>query len=237
MSGWQAVSFLLGLAWTWLAVASPIATRDARLLTFHMVQHLLLMTAASPLILLGEPAMALWHGLPRPLAHTLIRYSFRWPSLRRIGRALGRPVVCWMAATAALVVWHVPGAFALALRSHAWHAVEQASFLGTGLLFWWPVVQPWPSRSEPRWSLVLYLFLATLPCDILSGFLVFSDRIAYPVYLSMSSQTALAVLDDQQRAGALMWTCVTLAYLVAGTILSTRLLTSPSSRPRLAEAV
>jgi cytochrome c oxidase assembly factor CtaG len=105
----------------------------------------------------------------------------------------------------------------------------------SGLLFWWPVVQPWPSRSEPQWSTVLYLFLATLPCDILSGFLVFSDRIAYPVYLRAPS--ALAVLDDQQLAGALMWTVVTIVYLVAGTILSTQLLVSPSPRPRLVEVV
>jgi cytochrome c oxidase assembly factor CtaG len=125
-------------------------------------------------------------------------------------------------------------AFTLALASPFWHAVEQASFLVTGLLFWWPVLQPWPSRPARGWSTVLYLFLATLPCDILSGFLVFSDRIAYPAYLS--TQSAAAVLDDQQCAGALMWTVVTIVYLVAGTILSTKLLASPSPR-RLAEVI
>jgi cytochrome c oxidase assembly factor CtaG len=103
--------------------------------------------------------------------------------------------------------------------------VEHASFLGTGLLFWWPVVQPWPSVSRrPDWWIVLYLFFATLPCDVLSGFLVFSERVAYPVYLSNSGQSSLSVLADQQFAGALMWTCVTLVYLVAGAILSTYLL-------------
>jgi hypothetical protein len=70
----------------------------------------------------------------------------------------------------------------------------------------------------------LYLFFATLPCDILSGFLVFSERVAYPVYLSNPGQSSLSVLADQQFAGALMWTCVTVVYLVAGAILSTYLL-------------
>jgi putative membrane protein len=111
------------------------------------------------------------------------------------------------------------------MESKAWHVVEYASFLGTGLLFWWPVVQPWPSVSRrPDWSIVLYLFLATLPCDVLSAFLVFSERVAYPVYLSTSGQSSLSVLADQQCAGALMWTCVTIVYLVAGAILSTHLL-------------
>jgi cytochrome c oxidase assembly factor CtaG len=220
---WRAVSFLSGLALTWIAVASPIGAGNGRLLTFHMVQHLLLMTVAPPLILLGEPLLALRLGRP-----------FH-PKVERVGRALSHPALCWMAATATLVGWHIPAAFAVAFGSPAWHAVEQVSFLVAGLLFWWPVVQPWPTPAEPRWSTVLYLFLATLPCDILSGFLVFSDRIAYSVYLPTSS--SLAVLDDQQCAGALMWTVVTIVYLVAGTIVSTQLLVSPSPRHRLAEVV
>jgi len=220
---WRALSLLAGLALAWIAVASPIGTGDGRLLTFHMVQHLLLMTFAPPLILLGEPLRALRLGRP-----------FH-PRVERAGRALGHPALCWIAATATLVGWHIPAAFAVALGSPGWHAVEQASFLIAGLLFWWPVVQPWPTLPEPRWSTVLYLFLATLPCDILSGFLVFSDRIAYSAYLPTSSP--LAVLDDQQCAGALMWTVVTIVYLVAGTIVSSQLLVSPSHRQRLAEVV
>jgi cytochrome c oxidase assembly factor CtaG len=106
-----------------------------------------------------------------------------------------------------------------------WHSVELSSFLGSGLLFWWPVVQPWPgAMTGPQWSTLLYLFLATLPCDVLAGFLVFSDRVAYPVYFSMPRHSGLSVMEDQQFAGALMWTCVTLVYLVPAAIVSTRLL-------------
>jgi len=195
-----------------------------------MIQHLLLMTFAAPMILLGEPVMLLSHGLPRQFLRAVIGPLVRWRLVQQLGRALAEPAFCWVAALAALTVWHVPAAFTLGMQSEAWHVVEQASFLGTGLLFWWPVVQPWPSVSRwPDWSIILYLFLATLPCDILSGFLVFSERVAYPVYLSTSGQSSLSALADQQCAGALMWTCVTIVYLVAGTILSTRLLSPQSS--------
>jgi len=115
------------------------------------------------------------------------------------------------------------------MHSEVWHSLEQASFLGAGFLFWWPVVQPWPSVSmKPQWATLLYLFLATLPCDLLSGFLLFSDRVAYPWYFSMPRHFGFSVLEDQQCAAALMWTCVTLVYLVPAAILSTRLL-SPRS--------
>jgi len=137
---------------------------------------------------------------------------------------------CWLAATAALVLWHIPAAFTLGMQSGAWHMVEHASFLVTGLLFWWPVVRPWPSASRLDFSIVLYLFFATLPCDILSGFLVFCDRVVYSVYFSSSRPFGLSALADQQCAGALMWTCVTVLYLVVGGILTTRLLSPQHSR-------
>jgi caa3-type cytochrome oxidase assembly factor Caa3/CtaG len=109
-----------------------------------------------------------------------------------------------------LAAWHVPALLTMTLESEVWHSVEQSSFLGDGVLFWWPVVQPWPTVSiGPRWWTLLYLFFATLPCDVLAGFLMFSDRVAYPVYFSMPRHSGLSVMEDQQFAGALMWTCVT----------------------------
>jgi cytochrome c oxidase assembly factor CtaG len=179
-----------------------------------MVQHLLLMTIAPPLVLLGEPVRVMVSDRPR--LRRAIRGAFPGRTSLRAAAA------CWLAGSGTLVLWHVPAAFALTLRSPGWHAIEEGSFLVTGLFFWWPVIEPWPGSPLPSWSIVLYLFLATLPCDILSAFLVFSDRIAYSVYLSGDSSAV--VLADQERAGALMWTCVTLVYLVAGTLVSARLL-------------
>jgi putative membrane protein len=218
---WRACSFFLGLLATWIAVVSPVASMDDQMLTAHMIQHLLLMTIAPPLIWLGEPLIA-------------ARLT-RWPFPKRLGRILGDPAFCWLSAAAALVVWHVPAIFQLGMHSATWHFIEHASFLATGLLFWWPVIQPRPSVARwPRWSMLLYLFLATLPCDVLSGLLVFSDRVAYPMYLTMPPHGGLSVLEDQQCAGALMWTSVTVVFLLAGTILSVQLL---SPKPGLQEVV
>lgn len=222
ISTWRAVSFLLGLILIWVAVASPIASSDERMLTGHMIQHLLLTTLAPPLIWLSSPVMSLWQAFP-----ALAR--MRWRPLQQLGILLGDPVFCWLLAAGVLVLWHIPAVFELGMKSAFWHLVEHASFLGSGLLFWWPVVQPWPSVPRwPRWSMLLYLFLATLPCDVLSGFLVFSDRIAYGAYLCMAPRAGFSALEDQQCAGALMWTCVTVVFLVAGTIVSVELL-SPRS--------
>ncbi|HST10655.1 MAG TPA: cytochrome c oxidase assembly protein [Terriglobales bacterium] len=225
---WRLASFLIGMFLVWAALGSPLVAYDHDLLTVHMIQHLLLMTFAPALILLGEPLLSFWNGLSG-LGRDVLSTLFRRQSVQRFGWALSRPALCWIVSALTLLGWHVPALFALGMHSEVWHCLEQASFFGAGFLFWWPVVQPWPSVSKrPQWTTLLYLFLATLPCDLLSGFLVFSDRVAYPLYFSMPRHFGFSVLADQQCAAALMWTCVTLVYLVPAAILSTRLL-SPRS--------
>jgi putative membrane protein len=204
---WRAISFLFGLFLIWVATASPLAALDHEMLTAHMVQHLLLMALAPPLILLG---------MPRKPAHGLSR---------RFLQAITHPAVCWLAATSTLVVWHIPSVFMLTMRSQTWHGIEQASFLASGLLFWWPVIEPSPRNVKwPESAMLLYLFLATLPCDILSGFLVFCDRVVYPVFLSSPRSVGFSALEDQQCAGALMWTSVTVVYFIAAAVFTVRLL-------------
>jgi putative membrane protein len=224
IESWRAASFLIGLFFIWAAIASPVAGLDHELLIAHMVQHLLLMTIAPPLIWLGAPVKPFLHGLPRLVVQWFIAL-FSWPLMKRLERGLAHPAVCWFGAAGTLVVWHIPALFTLGMQSGVWHGIEQISFLVTGLLFWWPVIQPWPSVSKwPEGLVLLYLFFATLPCDILSGFLVFCDRVVYPVYFSSSQPFGFSALQDQQCAAALMWTSVTVTYLIAGTIVTARLL-------------
>ena len=224
VKGWRVWSFFVGLSLVWVGLGSPLSLLDHQLLTAHMIQHLLLMTLAPPLILLGVPwRLVRQHPVQRGVE--LIAPPRRLGRTQQIGQILLHPAVGWIGATATLVAWHLPSIFSLGLRSQTWHEVEQASFLLTGLLFWWPVMES--SRNAVKWpesSILLYLFFATLPCDILSGFLVFCDRVVYPAYLSSTQSFGLTALEDQQCAGALMWTCVTVVYLVAGAVFAARLL-------------
>jgi putative membrane protein len=234
----------------WLVTWSPLAHLHHELLTAHMVQHMVLSLVAAPLLLLGisawwlQPSRA--HESParsaigaRPRRPTSLQlWRPVWRPLRAFGRGLNHPIVCWSAAMLVLIGWHVPSIFNRAHHSESWHLLEQASFLGSGLLFWWPVIQPGPPKQSaalgwepspstarwPRWSMPLYLFLATLPCDALSAFLVFSERIVYPAYLSVARQHGVSALQDQELAGALMWLCVTMAYGIPAAVITTRML-------------
>jgi putative membrane protein len=232
VGGWRAGSFVFGLLIIWIALASPLAALDHEMLTAHMVQHLLLMTLAPPLILLGMPRKPVAHGLVEQFLQAIRRPLLSEP-MKQLASVVTHPAFCWLAAAGTLVVWHIPSVFVVGLRSQIWHGVEQASFLATGLLFWSPVVRPWQNSLKwPESSILLYLFLATLPCDILSGFLVFCDRVVYPVFLSSPQSFGLSALEDQQCAGALMWTCVTVVYLIAAAVFTARLLSPHRSDGR-----
>jgi putative membrane protein len=213
---WRLAAFMGGMLSLWAAMGSPLAGLDHQFLTAHMVQHLLLMTVAAPLMLLGAQPFAL------PLARcSLVRDSL----VQKLGRTVTHPVFCWLASTGTVIGWHVPALFELGLHSESWHAIEHASFFVAGLLFWWPVIQPWPSLARrPRWSVPLYLFLATLPCDALSAFLTFCNRVVYPHNLSAHRLFDISPLGDQECAGALMWVCVTFAYLAPAAVVTIQML-------------
>ena len=199
-------ALVIGLFSLWAAVGSRLAAMDHHLLIAHMAQHLLLMTVAAPLILIGVPAMTLRLGLNR---------------LRAFGSIATHPVFCWFTGTAVVMGWHVPALFEIGMQSARWREVEHACFFVAGLLFWWPVIQPLSSFGERRqWSVPLYLFLATLPCDALSAFLTFCGRVVYPHYLSVHRLFDISALQDQECAGALMWVWVTFAYLVPAVVVT-----------------
>jgi len=226
------MAFLGGMFCLWIAIGSPLAAFDDVSLSVHMVQHLLLMAVVPPLVLLGVPVLPLLHGLPQWMVRRAAGRLLRWTPVQRLGRFLAHPVVCWIAASVALLVWHIPSAFELALDSEFWHEVEHLCFLSTSILFWWPVIQPFPSQTVwPRWTIPLYVFFGMMPGGALGAFLCFSDRVLYPAYVTRLNVFGISALSDQIFAGALMWVFGTLVYLLPVVIITVHLLAPQSQHP------
>src|SRR5258708_20304351 len=110
---WRAASFLIGVFLIWIALGSPLAAFDEELLTVHMIQHLLLMTLAPPLILGGAPVMPFLHGLPLRFMQSVLSPLLRWAPAQWLARILSHPAVCWLPPTAAFRGCHIPAAFTL----------------------------------------------------------------------------------------------------------------------------
>ena len=226
---WRLFSFAAGLGTIFLAIASPLDAFGGLMLQVHMIQHLLLMMVAPPLLLAGAPYLPILSGLPRVFAREVVGPFLIWSPLRRIGHALLNPVFCWVAFAASNVLWHVPVFYELALNSPAWHQVEHLCFLVTGLLFWWQILLPWPGRAAwPRWAMIPYLVLADIQNTGLAAFLTFYDRVLYPTYQHVPHLWGSNPLDDQVIAGTIMWVPGSIIFLVPAAIIAIQFL-SPKS--------
>src|SRR4030095_6129100 len=211
----QLISFYAGVITVLLALISPLDTFAGWLLTVHMIQHLLLMMVAPPLILYGNPYLPLLAGLPRSFAKDGLAPFFASVTLRRVGRFVTHPIFCWAAFVFTTIAWHTPLMYQLALSSPTWHAVEHVCFLTTALLFWSPIIQPYPLVPQmPRWALIPYLFLADFQNTALSAFLIFYERVLYPAYATVPRIAGMTVLEDQAAAGAIMWVASSIFFLI-----------------------
>ena len=223
----QLLAFNAGLITILIALLSPLDAFAGWLLTVHMIQHLLLMMVAPPLILYGAPYMPILFGLPNRFLKDGVGPFLASKTLRKIARFVSHPIFCWSVFVFTSIAWHAPPMYELALRSPTWHQVEHLCFLTTALLFWLPVIQPWPLVSRTsRLTIVLYLFLADFQNTALSAFLVFYERVLYPTYQNVPHITGMTALEDQAAAGSIMWVAGSLFFLVPVGLITIEVLSS-----------
>ena len=146
------IAVMAGLATIIVALSSPLDALGHQLLLAHMIQHLLLMAAAPPLLWMAAPVAPMLLGLPRPIRRT-VAIAMASNPLRQMTCVLADPRVSWVAFVIAFWAWHIPALWERGLGSDAWHHVQHACFFAAALLFWRPVILPWPARSSwPRWG-------------------------------------------------------------------------------------
>jgi len=202
---WQVVCFGGGLLSVLVALESPLDALSAQLFAAHMVQHLLLLVVAGPLVVLGAPLVPILWALPEPSRRVLGGWFLR------ISR-VGRPGAAFAAHSIALWAWHLPPLYDAALRNRGVHVLEHVSFLGTAVLFWWAVL--YGGRVGYQ-SGVLYVFGLALESTVLGALLAFSPAPWYTAHAATTLGWGITPHDDQQVAGLIMWVPGGAIYLVA----------------------
>ncbi len=212
----RTAAFAAGLVTIVLALDSPIDGYADQLFWVHMVQHVLLLTVAPPLILLGRPWPRMWRGLPSDIRTAVGRgmARARWAAPLR---TLARPRPAFLVFNAAIVLWHIPGAYNATLHSNTIHQLEHATFFFTGLLFWARVIDPGPLRPRLAWpGRIAYVVGAMVVGWGLAIALVLAPHPLYGHYAALAHRPGgLSALTDQQLAGGIMWVPGSLAYGVA----------------------
>lgn len=209
-----------GLAATAVALAPPMHHAAERTFAAHMVQHVLLIAVAAPLLVLGDPLRVLRLALPvrwRPSRHAHRSHGnwLAWVTVALVAQA----VVMW--------AWHAPVLYDAALRSEPVHALEHTSLLGTAVWAWWGLIR---TRRSRRGAGALALFVGAFPGTALGAALLLAPHPWYPPYAHGSLDRALA---DQQLAAVVMWSVTGIAYVVGATVLFATWLADADRRERL----
>ena len=221
------VSFVTGMATLWLAIASPMDGFADALLSVHMIEHLLLMSAVPPLLLYGWPVVPLLRGIPSVLRRPLLNPLLRSSALRRLEHLLVTPLFAWLAMNLTFLGWHVPVAYNFALEHEGWHAFEHACFLGSSLLFWWHLLRPWPAEARHRsWGILVYLISADLVNTILSAFLAFCGRPVYTYYVARPNLFPISPTEDQVLGAVVMWVFGSIAFLMPAVVIAYQMVES-----------
>ncbi len=197
----RTLAFLAGLGVIAVATQSSLGGYDDVLFSVHMVQHLLLIMVAPPLLVLGRPVTLLLHAAGNPV-HTWVKRAVRSP----VVTVLTWPPVAIALYCAVVAGTHLTPLMDLVLENSAAHDAEHLLYLIAGYLFFLPVV-----GSEPiRWRLSLMvrflMLLIVMPVDTLVGvILMIVPRELFPPYLHAGRAWGPSPLADLHAGGIIMW--------------------------------
>ncbi len=200
------ISFAAGLATIVLALMSPIGVlADDYLLSFHMLQHVMLTIVAPVLILLGIPA---W--MYQPVVNA---FGGR---LWRVWRVLTLPVIAFVLFHLPYSVYHVPVVYDLSLQYLPVHIAAHTFLLGVAMISWWSVLAPSKELGKVAPAVaMLYLFVQTIPGQVVGALITYADHVLYPSYREAGRVFGLSAMNDQQIGGLIMWIGTSTIYLAA----------------------
>jgi putative copper resistance protein D len=207
----RTASFLAGMACLLLALQSGIDTFADRMLSVHMVQHMLLLLVVPLLLLGGRPVILLLRALPPPHRRRLVDLLGR-------ARPLTRPLCCLAFFYAVLLLTHLPAFYDATLRHPAVHDLEHVLYLLAGLLIWWPLldVDPVPVHRLGGLARLAYAIATMLPMALVGAWLDRQPALAYAPYAGPAQSLHISALTDQANAGAIMWVAGNTLMAAAG---------------------
>jgi putative membrane protein len=227
-------AFYCGLMAIALALLSPLDGVAATIFSGHMIQHLVLISIAAPLLVYGRPGVLLM-ALPESLRRQLGIAAGRRPARGIISVALNPFVVVGLHAVV-LWVWHLPGVYELALLNESLHIAEHLSFLVTSILLWMLILGRDARRRLGYAPAVLVVLVTSLQSGALGAILTFAMTELYPIHRGGAAAWGTTLLEDQQLAGAIMWIPQGMIYLAAMAILLWETFGEVEARVRRQEA-
>lgn len=198
---WRTAMFFSGLAVVVLATQSGIGAYDDVLFWDHMVQHLMLIMVAPPLLIVGQPITLLLHASRNPL-HTWTKRVLR----SRVASFVTWPVLGAVAYAAAIAAAHLTGVATFVERNQVAHNLEHAAFLLVGYLFFLPILGKEPIRWRLSYPVRFVVLVLIMPVDTFTGLVLGYGSASSPgVPSGPRPGWAPSPVQDLHLGGAVMW--------------------------------
>jgi len=224
---WRTICFALGLISLIIALDSPVHELGEQLFWVHMTQHEVLMLVSAPLLVMGEPLLPFLWALS-PAWRGRVANIARSNVFKKCWALVSAPPSAWLLSALALWIWHAPWLFDQTVHNDLIHAAQHASFLGTALLFWWPLVN---RKSALNYGAgVAYVFTTILHTSVLGALLTFSQHPWYSTYVTTAPAWGMSALEDQQVGGLIMWIPAGTLLLIVALVLLVKWINDSQSR-------
>jgi cytochrome c oxidase assembly factor CtaG len=194
------LSFLAGNAVIVIATQSSIGAYDDVLFWIHMVQHVLLLMVAPPLLLLGRPVTLLLHATRNPV-HSMVKRLVRSQAVS----VITFPLLGAVLYIATVVGTHLTGFMNLTLQHPVAHDLEHVLYLVVGYLYFLPLVGREPIRWRLSFTTRLFLLVLAMPVDTFTGVvLTQTNHVLFPAYAERRDWGP-SLVADLHAGGAVMW--------------------------------
>jgi cytochrome c oxidase assembly factor CtaG len=198
---WRTAFFGAGLLVIVVATQSGVGVYDDLLFYDHMVQHLLLLMVAPPLLIAGQPLTLLLHASRNPL-HTWTKRVIR----SRVASFLTWPVFGTALYALGVMAAHLTGIANLVERNQTAHNAEHALFVIIGYLFFLPILGTEPIRWRLSYPVRFVLLVLLMPIDTFTGIaLGYGSATSPGVPTGPRPAWAPSPVSDLHTGGAVMW--------------------------------
>jgi putative membrane protein len=234
---WRLLCYLGGILCIILALLSPVEVLSGQLFFMHMIQHMLLVMCAPPLLLVSNPFPILLWGLPIKVRNVVAGLFVSSSLLRKLLKRYAGPSAIWIIFVMVYIGWHDPMLYEAALRSKFVHDIEHISFFLVSMLFWWHVTSAAPRvHQNLAYGKRIAYVLVTVPVNMITGVIItFSRQPIYEYYVKIQRPWSLTVMQDQMLGGIIMWIPGSMMLIVAIIVLVIRMmaLEEKNNTPRL----
>jgi putative copper resistance protein D len=197
---WRTALFLAGLVVVVLATESGIGAYDDVLFWDHMIQHLMLIMIAPPLLVLAQPVTLLLHASRNPL-HTWAKRVVR----SRVVTFLTWPPFVLILYAATIAGTHLTGLMSLVMSNPALHNAEHALYLVVGYLFFLPILGSEPIRWRLSYPIRFVMLVVAMPVDTFTGLVLGTENTPMKGMTEPRPAGSAGPVADLHAGGAVMW--------------------------------